>query len=196
MNVRARRGLLAAAFALLPAVAFATVVIERSLEEMAKVSPVVVRGTVGQVQARWDDQAPNRIETWAEVQVLDGIKGAREGSMLLVKQPGGIIGNFGQHVSGVAQFTPGQDTLLFLEPAVDAPGAYLVVALAAGKVDFEASPKTGEVRAVRRLGGLGFARPAGEAPAVRRLDAAGVEDLGTPKALLDRVKAAVRRASK
>ena len=196
MIVRARGGLWAAAGVLLPVVALATVVIEPSLEEMATLSPVVVRGTVGQVQARWDDQAPGRIETWAEVQVTDGLKGAREGGLLLVKQPGGIIGDFGQHVSGVAHFTPGQDTLLFLEPAPDAPGTYLVLGLASGKIDFEASPKTGELRAVRHLGGLGFARPGGEAPTVRRLDAAGVEDLGTPAALMARVKAAVRRASK
>ena len=178
----------AAALVLLPAVAAATVVVQLTLEEMTRKAPVVVRGTVVQVQPRWSDVG-GHIESWVELQVTDRVKGTVPAT-LVVRVPGGTIGELTMSVAGAPKFIPGQDTLLFLEPAVDAKGAFVLPAMAASKVDFEPSPKVGEVRAFRHLDGLAFALPAGKlGPALRPVD--GAEDLGTPRELLARLRRAV-----
>lgn len=185
MKMRARSGLFAAAVALLvPAMAAATVVLQLSFEEMTRRAPVVVRGTVRQVQTRWSDQGAH-IETWAELEVTERLKGA-VGPTVVVRTPGGTIGELTMHVSGAAKFVEGQDTLVFLEPAADARNLFVVPAMAASKVDFEKSPKVGELRAFRHLDGLAFAAPA--PAAVRPLPA--VEDLGTPAEFLARIRRA------
>ncbi len=180
-----RTSLKAAVLALaLPALAWATVVVEMSFEELARKAPLVVRGTVGSVQASWDE-GQRRIWTYAEVKVAEPLKG-RAAPTLLVKQPGGVVGPVGQAVAGTARFSPGEETVLFLEPAVDEPGAYVVLGLAAGKVDLE--KRLGQRLAVRRLFGLSFAKP-GERT-VRPVNE--VERLGTAEAFLERVRRAAK----
>jgi hypothetical protein len=165
--------------------ALASVVVAMSIEEMTQASPLVVRGRVGQIQVSWDE-GERKIWTRAEIQVLEALKGRTEAT-LLVRQPGGEVGNKGQHVEGAGQFTTGEEGLFFLEPAADEPGTYTLYALAAGKVGFEKS-KAGELRAVRRLEGLVFYAPATKkvvTPVTQH------EDLGTPESFVARVKKAI-----
>ncbi|MFZ5469292.1 MAG: hypothetical protein ACOZIN_07625 [Myxococcota bacterium] len=171
------------------ATASATVVIAQSIEEMAQATPLIVRGTVGQIQVRWDEEH-RRIHTYAEVVVKEALKGKAPQS-LLVRQPGGIVGEIGQMVSGTARFTEGEEVVLFLEPAPDEPSVFGVWSLAAGKVTFERTA-VGEVRAVRDLSGLSFvgAAPGGE----RRIFTLGERhDLGTPDVFLRRVRDLLRK---
>ena len=171
--------------------AAATVVIAQSFEEMAQKSPLIVRASIGQVQSAW---APNEktIETWVEVQVTEVLKGkVRSGATLVVRNPGGVVGNIGARVSGAPKFTPGEDTLLFLEPAADTPNVWLVTGLSAGKVSFTKNP-FGELRAIRDTRGIAFYEPtAGPAPKYRQVDRP--EDLGTPEDFIARVRKAVAR---
>ncbi len=171
---------------LFAAVAQATVVVSQSIEEMARSAPLVVRGTVGQVQARWGED--RRIWTYAEIRVEESLKGTAP-AVLLVRQPGGVIGDIGMRVFGAAQFKTGEQVLLFLESPPDEPNVFHPMGLSAGKVSFEKS-KVGEVRAVRDLRGLAFYER-GEEPRVRIVED-GLEDLGTPEQLLAQVKAALK----
>jgi hypothetical protein len=119
------------ALLLLPSAVFATVVIGETIEEMARASTIVVRGRVVQVQPQLEEST-GRIYTYADVQVIEVLKGASVASVL-VKQPGGEIGNKGTHVSGAGRFVTGEDTVLFLERATDESNVFILRALAAGK---------------------------------------------------------------
>src|SRR5689334_7444830 len=120
MQLRSARLALLAALLAVPATA--TVVIAQSLEQMARTSPLVVRARVGQIQASWNEENTT-IETWVDVVVTETLKGkAQVGASLMIRNPGGIVGDRGARVYGSPQFTTGEDTLLFLEPAADKPG--------------------------------------------------------------------------
>ena len=171
------------ALVLFPTAVLATAVIAETMEEMTQHSSMVVRGTVRQVQVQLNNDT-GRIYTYADIQVTEGLKGSRGGSVL-VKTPGGEILGRGQGVAGAGTFVTGQDTVLFLEPAVDEQGVWILRALAAGKIDLEKSSK-GELRAVRHLEGIAFFDKAGST--VRRVHPE--DDLGTPDAFLARIRTA------
>jgi hypothetical protein len=167
----------------------ATVVVSQSIEEMAQGAKVIVEGRVGQIQARWDE-AGSHISTYAEITLTRPLKGQAT-KTFLVKQPGGVVDGVGQYVSGAARFSPGEDVLLFLEPAADEPGVFIVYALAAGKFTFRPNA-LGELRAVRDLTGLSFyvLGATGDSQ-IRSLDKSG--DEGAAEAFRKRIRNFVLR---
>lgn len=167
----------------------ATVVVSQSIEEMAQSAKVIVEGRVGQIQARWDEVG-SHISTYAEIALLRPLKGEAT-KAFLVKQPGGVVDGVGQYVSGAARFSPGENVLLFLEPASDEPGVFIVYALAAGKFTFRPNA-LGELRAVRDLTGLSFyVLGASGDSQIRSLDKSG--DEGTAEAFRERIRKLVLR---
>jgi hypothetical protein len=180
-----RRVLFAALVALTPVVASATVVLAMSMEEMTARVPLVVRGTVHRVDPQWTEGRAG-IWTYAEVVVKETLKGAPRATVL-VKQPGGVIGEFGQRVAGAAAFASGEEVVLFLEPAVDEPHTFILHSMAASKVTL--LNRRGVQVALRDLSGLSFARY-GEKNLVQPVDEREV--LGTADAFLARVRAAAK----
>ncbi|MCA2977613.1 MAG: hypothetical protein INH37_04965 [Myxococcaceae bacterium] len=176
---------LAALLSVLPLAASATVVLAMSMEEMTVRSPVVVRGVVHRVDPQWTEGRTG-IWTYAEVVVKEVLKGGARATVL-VKQPGGVIGDVGQRVSGVATFAPGEEVVLFLEPAADEPHTFVPYAMAASKVTL--ANRRGVQVALRDLSGLSFARY-GEKNLVQPVDEREV--LGTAEAFLARVRAAAK----
>lgn len=172
----------------LAGVAQATTVIGETLEQMAAHAPLIVRGVVGQQQARWDD-AGRRIHTFTEVKVVEQLKGEAP-ALVMVRQPGGEVGELGQRVAGVARFEPGEEVVLFLEQPADDASVWLVRGLGAGKIRLAVSA-WGERRATRDLQGLAFWTPDPGAPEVRPVEP--VEDLGTVDQLLRRLRIAIKR---
>lgn len=175
----------AALAVLIAAPALATVVMALTMEEMTAMAPVVVHGSVRRTETSWDD-GKRKIWTWAEIDVRETLKGAPLRTAL-VKQPGGVVGGIGQSVSGAATFEAGEEVVLFLEPAVDEKGAFVVLALSAGKVKFEGT--VGPKVARRDLSGLSFATSGKRGvagPVVER------EHLGAAEAFLTRIRAAVK----
>jgi hypothetical protein len=164
--------------------ALGTTVIAETIDEAVARAPIVVRATARQSQSGTDE---HRIWTWTELTVTEVLKG-RAPKVVLVKQPGGVVGPVGQAVAGVARFVEGEDCVLLLEPAVDEPGVLMVRALAAGKISF--TTRLGAPQAIRQLAGLEFAAVAGERvrPLVKE------DTLGTPEAFLARVRALVQGA--
>lgn len=179
-----RRPLLVLAL-LAPLSAFATVVLSLSMEELTAKSPLVVRGTVHRVDTQWDE-AHTGIWTTSEVVVREVLKGAPR-TTVLVKQPGGTVGDFSQRVAGAATFKPGDDVVLFLEPAVDAPDAFVPYSMSAAKVLLV--NKGGQTIATRDLSGITFATP-GRKGVLRPVEEREV--LGFADAFLDRIRAAAK----
>ncbi|MFO0597728.1 MAG: hypothetical protein U0228_20645 [Myxococcaceae bacterium] len=172
----------ALAVALASLAASATVVVYETIDDMARRVPVIVRGKVARSVSGWDD-AHRRIWTWTEVVVSDSIKGKASG-IVLVKQPGGEVEGIGQAVSGAARFSPGEECVLFLEPAPDEAGAFRPSGLAAGKVSIVT--ELGQTSAVRNTDGLAFAAPAGK----RAEPVAARELLGSPADFISRIRKA------
>ena len=182
--VRFRLALFASAL-LVPSIALGTVVLALTMEELTARSALVVQARVQRSDVGWDD-AHAKIWTWTELVVNQTLKGPALATVL-VKQPGGVVGEVGMEVSGVATFKPGEEVVLFLEPSPDERGAWVPVAMSAAKVSLEG-------RLARRdLSGLAFARH-GEQRVVR--PAADDELLGTADAFLARIKTAVKRGGK
>jgi hypothetical protein len=176
--------LLVPGLALVALPGFASTVVGESIEALAQSAPVVVRATVRGSQSGWDD-GRHRIWTWTELSITESIKGAPPRSVL-VKQPGGEVGAVGQAVTGTAKFTPGEDVVLFLQPAPDEPKVYLVRGLAAGKVLL--TSVQGQPQALRVLDGLELTRKGR-----LQVQPSGAEaNLGTPSAFLSRVRQAVK----
>ncbi len=167
-----------------PLAALASVVKAETLAQMVDATPVVVHARIHQVQVA-ADEAKGRTFTYAEVEVLEALKG-QVPPRFLVRQTGGTVGGRTVHVEGAPRFEEGSEAVLFLEPAADEPSLYLVHALAAGKFDVEKN-KVGEVRVTRHLDGLAFAQP-GAHTVTRVRD---VEDDGTPEAFLTKLKALI-----
>lgn len=183
------RRLLLPLLALAPLGALASVVLQLSVEELTTRSPLVVHGTVHRVESGWDDERA-KLWTWAEVVVRETLKGPRL-TTVLVKQPGGVVGEFGQAVAGVARFTPGEEVVLFLEPAPDEDKVWVPFSLSASKVALV--DWRGAKVARRDLSGLSFAVP-GRRGVVRPVDEQ--ETLGLADAFLARVRLAAKGGAK
>lgn len=178
-----------AALTLASSLALGTVVLSLSFEELTARAPLVVHATVRASTTDWDQERA-KIWTWTELVVKDTLKGDRL-STVLVKQPGGLVGDVGQHVAGAATFAPGEEVVLFLEPAPDERGAWVPLSMSASKVTFE--DRFGVRVARRDLSGLAFATPGKQfvaQPADER------EVVSTAEAFLTRIRAATKRGGK
>jgi hypothetical protein len=117
MHVRRKsRCLLPAAWlvlALLSALAAdATTIARMSLAKMAQAAPLIVRARCAANSVALD---AGEIWTFTSFQVEETWRGLSP-SQLTVRLLGGGFGNITSHVSGVPQFRPGEDVILFLEP--------------------------------------------------------------------------------
>jgi hypothetical protein len=184
-RVMPRRLVVLALLVLVPLTASATVVMAMSMEEMAARVPLIVRGTVHRTDTQWGEGRA-RIWTYGEVVVTETLKGAGRATVV-VRQPGGVIGDIGERVAGTATLTPGEEVVLFLEPVTDEPNVFIPFALAASKVSLE--NRRGVKVAVRDLSGITFARK-GQRSVIHPVDEREV--LGTAEAFLARVRQAVK----
>ncbi len=108
-----RRFVLASALALSLG-AWATTLIAMDVPALTRASDVVVRGTVVRVESRWN-QDKSRIITDNEILVSQVLKGNVTGKTVVAMQPGGVVGEVGQAVHGVATFNLGEEVVVFLE---------------------------------------------------------------------------------
>lgn len=182
MTARSLVAALALAFALAPIVSSATVVMQLSMEELTARAPLVVRGTVE--SSRAISKEDGSIWTVTSLIVTERLKGVGI-SKVSLKQPGGALGGITQSVAGAAQFTEGEDVLLFLEPAADEKNSFVVLGMASGKVSFEST--NGQQLAVRHLDGVSFAKSGSRK--IERVE--NLERLGSVDRLLNRIRSAV-----
>lgn len=138
--------------ALLAAPLFATTVKRMELPELVSSSDAIAQGTVESNETRWENKS---IVTYTSIRVDEAIKGGPRRA-LLIRQPGGTIGNLTLHAPGTPQFTQGSQVIVFLRDRKD--GTFDVVGLGQGKYDIQenfaitntagvslADPKTGHM---------------------------------------------------
>ena len=124
----------------------ATTVPEMSLRELVASSESIVHGIVESTQSRWNEDR-TLIVTDVRITVLDAVKGAPGGSVV-VTQPGGQVGKLRVEVDGASAFVPGEEAVLFLAPGPERETN--VFGLFRGRFDVIADPATGR-KTVRAL---------------------------------------------
>jgi hypothetical protein len=92
--------------------ALAAVAVPASVEGLARSSDAVVRGTVLAARSRWTADRL-RIVTSVELGVASTWRGAAP-ARIVVLVPGGVVGDLGQRVDGLASFEPGEEVVAFL----------------------------------------------------------------------------------
>jgi hypothetical protein len=104
---------LASLLLLAPAGARAGALLAKSVEESARTSDAVVRGTVVSTASRW---AGGHIVTDVEIAVTSAWKG-QPGRQVTVTIPGGVVGDLGQHVDAAPTFSVGEEVVVFVQRA-------------------------------------------------------------------------------
>jgi hypothetical protein len=122
-NMRVRRNLFKIAFLLIALCLFdissqATTVVMVSDTGMVIDSRLIVTGSVRSVFSAWDD-AHKLIWTYVEVRTDQVLKGTLDERTIVLKQPGGVVGNSGMLVHGQPRFSRGQQVLLYLNTGSD-----------------------------------------------------------------------------
>ncbi|MCB0309266.1 MAG: hypothetical protein KDD48_07825 [Bdellovibrionales bacterium] len=123
------------AFMLLVQPSLASMVELWSTTKLANESDSVRIGKVSTQWSSWDPQTKS-ISTYIKLKVIDTVKGPSE-EEILIKQPGGEVGDIGMRVHGMATFISGEKVLVFLKDRS-------VVGMAQGKYHVSNDPETGE----------------------------------------------------
>jgi hypothetical protein len=92
--------------------------LEMSPTELTQQAESIVRGKVKDMKSEWD---PERRFIWTlvTISVSHSIKGnSPEKQDVVVKIPGGEVGDIGQKTEDTPTFTKGEEVLLFLQPVV------------------------------------------------------------------------------
>ena len=104
-----------AALLLFGAALRATSLARMSVAEMAHASSSIVRARCVSSSVRWEE---GEIWTFTDFEIEESWKGAAAArTRFTVRLLGGRLGEITSRVSGVPQFRPGEDVVLFLEPA-------------------------------------------------------------------------------
>jgi hypothetical protein len=130
--------------------AAASVVLRVSPREMADSAGLVVEGRVSAVEARWDE-GRTCIHTHVSVAVDRVHKGSAAGSVV-VRVPGGRVGEEEVRVEGTARFAAEERVFLFLWQ--DRDGAWQVLGESQGKFLLREDAATGSLQAANSLRGL------------------------------------------
>ena len=122
-------------------VANATTMQSLSLTQKTQRSDRVVVASVERIQYE-KHPTLHRIYTLTTLKVLDSLKGDAKPNMhLIVRQIGGTLGEWTQHIAGDAKFVQGEEVLVFLrhDPKDD---LHFVVGISQGKVSVDIGSDT------------------------------------------------------
>ena len=112
--------------ALTPAVAWASVFMPVSDQQLVCESTEIVRGTVIEVNSVWEGN-PKAIWTYALVQVDRPIRGNRAiGEIVQIKEIGGTVGDYTIVAQQFPTFQEGEDVVMLLSPWDDGSGVLRV----------------------------------------------------------------------
>lgn len=171
-----RTGLALALLLALPALA--TTLLRLDLGALARDADTVVRGRVLRVESRWAGDGM-RIVTDVEVEVAEALKGS-PGARVTLTQPGGVVGDIGQVVQGMAAFDPGEEVVLFLEQRGGGKGAaarFRLRGMAQGKYRVERGSDGAAWAVPEALGDTVLLDPQTRAPAPSALERLPLEAL-------------------
>ena len=158
---------------LLPRVAAATVVSLPSDDELVSKSSVIGLAEVTRLTTFRDDKG--QIRTMAELHIQRGVRGANTGDFLVVTYPGGIWNGYRSEVAGTPDLEVGKTVFAYLSYS---NGEFHPVGFRYGVLNV-ARGKDGQLRATRRVDGLTFVGPRGDAMEPRVVDNVRVEEMIT-----------------
>src|SRR5215813_6666028 len=106
------------ALAVISSNAHATTVVMLTDRDLIASSRVIVTGTVRGVFSAWDD---DRSTIWTYVEITPDriLKGQLPSDLIVLKQPGGVVGSTAMRVLGQPLFGVGRHVLLYLNVASD-----------------------------------------------------------------------------
>lgn len=144
-------------------IATATSVQRFSVRDLSTRSASVAVARVVASESRWDG---GEIYTYITLQVSEGLKGARKGETLQLRQLGGQVGDIASIVPGMPSFKNSEEVLVFLT-APDKAGYRWVMGLEQGKYSISTDTRgkknvrrnTAELNLVDRGGDTGGAMP-------------------------------------
>jgi hypothetical protein len=166
--------LFACCLILTPALVVATTLVQTSIERLTTDADLVVQGKVLD-QTTKSTRDGRQLVTVVRVQVSETLKGSPRQQVRLVG-PGGELGDIGQHVSGSATFTDGEEVLLFL--ARSQGEVYELVGMAQGKYRIERGGPGSPTRAIPEpLGNATLVDPRSLRPTVADSRAMSLETL-------------------
>jgi hypothetical protein len=96
-------------------VVYAAVLIPIDFDALVTTSPVIVRGTIGDMRSDWVD-GRRAVQTYVTLEALEYIKGDL-GARVTFVVPGGDIGRYRTIFVGAPQFQSGEEVTLFLQTA-------------------------------------------------------------------------------
>ncbi len=138
--------------------ASATIVLKLDAEGLTSSADLVLVGKVESQRSRWEG---TRIVTEIDVRVAVPVMGQlQEGSLVRVQTLGGRVDDLAQVVSGVTQFAPNEEVVLFLNQSQN-QNKLQVVGLAQGKYHIYRGPDE-RLWATQNLQGLTLATPTGK----------------------------------
>ncbi len=126
--------------------AAASAVVTATVEELARSADLVVRGSVEGRESRFTANR-RRIYTTLWIRPTAAWKGSA-GAVVEVEIPGGVVGDVGQRVSGVATFDDGEEVVLFLQRS---GAAYGVLGLSQGKFRVDGDVARNQVGGLYRV---------------------------------------------
>lgn len=126
--------------------AWATLLVPLSDEDLVETSPFIVLGRVLHIESV--ERPGRQIVTRITLAVDDTVKGRFAADTIVVTQPGGQVGNRAVYIHGAPEFAVDEQVLLFLRRARD--GTLRVNSLALGKYGIADDGRNGR-RAVRRV---------------------------------------------
>lgn len=115
----------------------ATVVKAHTLNEKTEISSLVVRGTVKSVKTDWY-KVNASAHTLITLKVSEVLKGQMPKSKeVVIRQPGGKIGDFDHRVEGVSRWEANEEVIMFLEPlrVKTHRGLYVELGIGIGKYE-------------------------------------------------------------
>ncbi len=127
--------------------ALATTAIMPSDDEMIVASRAIVRGKVLSVEVGLDGQ--NLVFTYITLKVKEVLKGQITERRIVIKEPGGELGNRGSIVFGTPQFARGDRVLLYLDTWRD--GSFRVHEMFLGRFSIVQEPGRDELTVTRNM---------------------------------------------
>ena len=140
MKLRIFIGFLAlAVFCLVSFTSQATMVMKLDDEAMVNQAETVVTGTVTSMRSEWNKER-TRIFTYITITPSNFLKSDGSSDEIVIKEPGGEVGEIGMFVEGSSVFEEGEEVLLFLKRG--RKGFHRTVGLSQGKFSIQSDPVT------------------------------------------------------
>ena len=136
--------------------ASSTTVLEMNTEEMTARADLILRGRVLSSESLWDDSR-TKIFTEYLLEVEECFKGVPgETRKVSVRQWGGVVGDRGYYIPGVATFAPNEDVFAFFTSPNPRSGTRFTVGLSQGKYSVLDEESSGKELLRRNLRGLTY----------------------------------------